>query len=323
MNESENSSPLSGSDELPRASAASQGAQRDLPDLKIYGYQVLEKLSERADGKRITYLATEVKLDRSVVIKEWRLSDSQALSLDYASYLPEIGRLQQLDCPNIPPYLNSFPTATGFCVVREYQPGVSLAELETLPPEDIDRIADAVLKILVYLQQLDPIVIHQNIKPENIIVNTERELMVYLVDFGLCSFRSISQPISGTPGFIPPEQLSEGELTASTDLYSLGVSIICLLTGTPSAKAHSLFADRSQIEYHHLVPPHTPTHTIALLDKLVAPADRQRYPDAASIPNPMLELSPKKSQPANTPARSTNVTGITKPCSGSKLKWWH
>ncbi len=323
MNESENSSPLTGSDELPHASTTSLGEQSDFPDLKIYGYQILEKLSEREDGKRITYLAKEVKSDRAVVIKQWRLPDSQSLSLNYASYLPEIGRLQQLEYPNIPPYLNSFPTATGFCIVRAYQSGVSLAELKTLPPGDIDCVADAVLKILVYLQQLEPIVIHQNIKPENIIVNTEQELMVYLVDFGLCSLRSISQPIAGMPGFIPPEQLSEGALTPSTDIYSLGVSLICLLTGTPTAKAHSLLTDRFQLQFQHLVPQNTPTRLLDTLAKMVAPEERQRYPDAASASNPTIELSPRHPQPADSSPQSNNITSFKKPRRRIKLKWWY
>ena len=167
---------------LPIESAAE--SMGNLPDLKIHGYQVSEKLSVHSNGNRISYLARENDSERLVVIKEWRL-DRQVPSLDYANYLPEIVRLQQLDDPSIPRYLNSFQTATGFCLVREYQPGVSLAELGTLPPADIRLVTDAVLNILKHLHHLTPVCIHQNIKPENIIVDTETDLAIYLVDFGL------------------------------------------------------------------------------------------------------------------------------------------
>jgi serine/threonine protein kinase len=145
MNESDNYSPLNPS--------AIQVGGNDLPDLRIYGYQVYEKLSEQINLGKVSYLGIDLKLDRLVVIKEWRRLDlakptsspattvrqhqRQVPSLDYGNYLPEIERLQQLDHLNIPRYLNSFATPTGFCVVREYQSGVSLAELGDLPPSDI------------------------------------------------------------------------------------------------------------------------------------------------------------------------------------------
>jgi uncharacterized protein YjbI with pentapeptide repeats len=322
MNESENSASLTGSEGEVGASAAPL-AQQEFPDLKIYGYQTLEILSERADRTRTTYLAKEVKSERSVVIKEWRLPAARMRSQDYASYLPEIGKLQQLDHLNIPPYLNSFPTATGFCLVRAYQPGVSLAQLGSLPPVDIKRITDAVLKILIYLQSLEPIVIHQNIKPENIIVNTDEHLMVYLVDFGLYSLGS-SHPIAGTPGFIPPEQLVEGKLTTNSDIYSLGVTLICLLTGTTSDRASSLFDERLVPHFRRYFPPNTPTQLVETLAKMVEPDESKRFTNAAIAQNPALELSPKKrpSEPPRPAPTSTesNRIAIVKP--RKKIKWW-
>lgn len=301
MNDSENYLPLAGAEDRLR--------ERDVPDWKIYGYRVLEKLSERSNGERITYLATEINSDRAVVIKQWSMPDFE-LSGDYERYLPEIRRLQQLDYLNIPPYLNSFGTSTGFCLVRGYQSGVSLAELKTLPPSDIKLVADAVLQILVDLQQLNPIVIHQNIKPENIIVNTEDRLMVYLVDFGLSAPGS-SHPIAGTPGFIPPEQIFNRKLTAGSDIYSLGVSLICLLTGTPSSAAQNLLDDRCRPRFHHLLPEHTPTHLIALLEKMVEPNEQQRYPNAASALDP-LNMSFKQPEPTTIEAIATT----------RKIRWW-
>ncbi len=322
MNESENSLPLAGSQAQPQASISSQPEQRDFPDLKIYGYQVLEKLSDRTDRTRTTYLARDIKSDRAVVVKEWRLrSHTSSRSQDYASYLPEIGRLHQLDHPHIPPYLNSFPTATGFCLVRAYQSGVSLAQLGSLPPVDIQRVADAVLQILIHLQALEPSVVHQNIKPENIIVNTDEHLMVYLVDFGLYSLGS-SHPIAGTPGFIPPEQIAAGKLTANSDIYSLGVALICLLTGTTTAEVQSLFDDRFSLHFDRLVPLNTPTRLVATLAKMVEPDERQRYPDAATALTSALEPALKKrppdlSKPVPKPPISDLVT------SHKKNKWWY
>ena len=324
MNESENSPPPKEFEKEVRASVAPSVEQSKFPDLKIYGYEILEKLSERSDRTRVTYLAKEIKSDRSVVIKEWHLPADRIRSQDYASYLPEIGQLHQLEHPNIPPYLNSFPIATGFCLVRAYQPGVSLAQLGSLPPVDIKLIADAVLQILIDLQALEPIVIHQNIKPENIIVNTDENLTVYLVDLGLYSLGS-SHPISGAPGFIPPEQLVDGKLTTSADIYSLGVTLICLLTGTTSDRAQSLFDKQLSPQFYRLVPPNTPSQLVETLAKMVDRDESKRFTSAAIAQNPSLELSPKK-RPSELPRRAptsteSNRIAIVKP--RKKIKWWY
>jgi uncharacterized protein YjbI with pentapeptide repeats len=311
----------------PLTKSADRSLDLDLPDLTIHGYQVLEELSHRADGERITYVAKDLNGDRLVVIKEWRMpiggADPQENfnppSLDYATYLPEIERLQQLDHLNIPRYLNSFPTPTGFCLVREYRSGISLAEIGTLPQSDIKLIANAVLDILEYLQHLRPIVIHQNIKPENIIINTdEQKLMVYLVDFGLDPDPS-SPEIAGTPGFIPPERIFNRKLTSGSDIYSLGVALICLLTGTSTPQAQQLLNDRYCPQFRHLLPANTSPQTISWLEKMVEPNQQGRYLNAASVDNPIIDLPL-----AQTDSTIFNPTIFDPPIFAptQKIKWW-
>jgi uncharacterized protein YjbI with pentapeptide repeats len=325
MIESDSYSPLTNSANSRSKKLHERKIELDLPDLTMHGYHVLEELSHRADGKRITYVAKDLHGDRLVVIKQWHtmpggeaeiLENLNAPSLDYADYLPEIERLQQLDHLNIPPYLNSFPTPNGFYVVREYQLGRSLAEIGQLPRSDLKLIADAVLDILEYLQYLHPIVIHQNIKPENIIVNHDRQkLMVYLVDFGLDPDPS-SPTIPGTPGFIPPERIFNRKLTSGSDIYSLGVSLICLLTGTPTSQAQNLLNDRYCPQFRHLVPANTPPETIAWLEKMVEPNQQGRYLNAASVDNPIVALHSEQEQSEASTVKSTIVSPT------QKIKWW-
>jgi uncharacterized protein YjbI with pentapeptide repeats len=274
MNESDDSYPI--------AEFVDPVSSNQFPDLAIYGYQVHEKLSERSEVGKATYLARDIDFNRLVVIKQWQTLDDQVPPLDYANYLPEVTRLQQLNHLNIPRYLDSFAVPTGFCVVREYQPGVSLAELGDLPPADIKLVADGVLKILSYLHQLTPAIIHQNIKPENIIVNTEAELAIYLVDFGIHPAED-APPITGTPGFISPEQLFNLTLTPASDIYSLGVSLICLLTGTPSLQVQQLFNDKYHLQFQHLLPPNTDPVLISWLETMVKSNRQHRNHDPAEL----------------------------------------
>ncbi len=280
---------------LPIDKSGTQIVQRQLPNLNVYGYQVLEELATHADRQRITYLAQDFEGDRLVVIKEWRANEGNSLSLDYATYLPKIESLQKLDRPQISRYLNSFATPTGFCLVREYCPGVAVSELGVLPPVDIKAIARAVLKILISLQQLRPIVIHQNIKPENIIVDTSERLTVYLVDFGLQTAGSTDRIVDNS-GFIAPEQRFNRQLTSATDIYSLGVTLICLLTGTPTAKAPTLLDKNDRPEFQHLLPTNLHPKFIAWLEKMVEPNYQRRYLDAASARNPITDLPTERPQ---------------------------
>ncbi len=263
-------------------------SSQELPDWSNYGYHLLERLGTHDEDVRCTYLAKEGDDERLVVIKEWR--DSV-----YAEYLPAIERLKQLDYPNIPRYLNSFTTPNGFAIVREYQEGTALAQLGTLPPSDIQLIAKAVLKILGYLQHLYPIFIHGNIKPENIIVDTQEKLRVYLVDFRLFPTGK-SQLNDATPGFIPPEQLFNRPLTSASDLYSLGVALICLLTGTTTDMAPQLLDRDYRPQFKHLLPNNVHAQLITWLEKMVEPNYQRRYLEAVSAGESMSKISLERPQ---------------------------
>lgn len=121
--------------------------------------------------------------------------------------------------------------------------------------DEVKQIGLSLLDILVYLQSLNPPVIHRDIKPENILI--DRDSKVYLVDFGFAKLTDgelgVSSVVKGTPGFMPIEQLYNRELTLSSDLYSLGVTLVCLLTNTRSADVNKLLDDRFEIRFDRLI----------------------------------------------------------------------
>jgi hypothetical protein len=254
----------------------------DYPDFSSHGYQVTRELGRNQEGGRITYLATALNQDHQVVIKEFRFALTGANWSGFKAYQREIEMLQQLAHPRIPRYLDSFETQVGFCLVQEYKNALSLAVRRSFTAEQIKRIGVSVLEILVYLQQRTPPVIHRDIKPENILV--DKQLKAYLVDFGFARIRggelALSSVAAGTPGFMPPEEQFGRPLTEASDLYSLGATLICLLTGTRSVDIGTLIDDNYRFDFKKLVPKLNPRF-ISWLEKMVEPNVKQRYANAA------------------------------------------
>jgi serine/threonine protein kinase len=166
--------------------------------------------------------------------------------------------------------------------VQEYKNAPSLAEPKRWTEAQIQQIAIAVLEILVDLQTHEPPIIHRDIKPENLLVDDQ--LNVYLVDFGFAHLEgedlAASSTVKGTFGFMPPEQLFNRSLTPASDLYSLGITLISLLTRTPSAAIAELFDDHYRLQFKSRLLQRSPQWS-SWLEKMTAANLQQRYPNAA------------------------------------------
>lgn len=259
---------------------------KNYPDLSGQGYEVIRELGRNREGGRITWLASTIDttdIKQQVVVKQFCFAQSGSEWSAFSVHEREIQVLQGLNHPGIPRYLGGFSTSDGFCMVQEYIDAPSLGVLRSFEPEEIKQIAVSVLEILVYLQNRIPPVIHRDIKPENILVDDL--LRVYLIDFGFARIGSQevsgSSVFKGTPGFIPPEQLRKP--TEASDLYGLGATLICLLTGTPSTALQDLTDedDPYLIRFSHLIP-QLSLRFVSWLEKMVQPRLRDRYPNAVT-----------------------------------------
>jgi serine/threonine protein kinase len=262
------------------------------PDFTDYHYQIHRELGRNREGGRISYLAERLDCpDELVVIKQFRFVQTDANWQGFKAYEREIQFLKELDHPRIPRYLDSFETSDGFCMVQEYQAAPPLSDRRTFTPIEIKTIALSILEILVFLQQHVPPIFHRDLKPENILVDEHHQ--AYLIDFGLARIDrqdvAVSSMVAGTPGFMAPEELFNRPLTKASDLYSLGATLICLITNTRSTDINNLLDDNYQLKFAHLVTGVNPLFT-RWLQTAIAPNPRDRFPDAQTAKQQLASI---------------------------------
>lgn len=252
------------------------------PDFSAFGYQVIRELGRNSEGGRITYLTYHIHSQKKVVIKEFCYANTTADWYGVKAYERETELLQKLHHSRIPHYLNYFEKPGFFYLVQEYKNAPSLGLRRCFHPQEIKQIALSILEILVYLQEQVSPIIHRDIKPENILV--DQQLNAYLIDFGLARLENakvgISTLVAGTPGFIPPEEQFGYPLTKASDLYSLGATLICLLTNTHAVDITKLVDKNYRFNFDQLLPYISPSFR-SWLKRMVEPHRKRRYPNAA------------------------------------------
>ncbi|MEB3826482.1 serine/threonine protein kinase [Phormidium sp. CCY1219] len=200
-------------------------------------YRITHTLGRGGIG--ITYAAEDLQTGKSVAIKTLSLRQTQDWKV-IELFEREAKVLSHLQHPAIPDYLDYFnidtPDDRRFYIVQELAEGQSLEEAiaSGWHPTEIESrdIAKQVLAILNYLHELNPPVIHRDIKPQNIILHSNGRIL--LVDFGAVqdTYRhtmTSGSTVVGTYGYMAPEQF-RGQAQPSTDLYGLGATLIYLLT---------------------------------------------------------------------------------------------
>ena len=141
----------------------------------------------------------------------------------------------------------------AFALIYEYLPNGSLEDWlkckNKRPPLLLQtriRIALELCSVLVYLHSREPhSIVHADLKPDNILLDANLESK--LGDFGMCRIlcrEMLSNDTTlghftvpkGTIAYIDPEFLASGNLTRNSDIYSLGIILLRLLTGRPASK---------------------------------------------------------------------------------------
>jgi serine/threonine-protein kinase len=175
------------------------------------------------------YLAEDTWIDKRVALKV-----PHRQNLDFGELLREPRLLAALNHPNIVTVITAEKQDGVFFIVMEYVPG------DTLETIIIERGALELPVALDYICQIANAVehahrqgvIHRDLRPANVFT-TERGLLK-VGDFGTSRFLEIAAhgtTVIGSPPYMAPEQF-EGRAVFASDLYSLGVTMYQMLTGS-------------------------------------------------------------------------------------------
>jgi WD40 repeat protein len=208
--------------------------------------------------------------------------------------------------PQIPQLLAYFDQEEAQYLVQEYMNGQNLEQV--LQQEGVfdelqirDLLAD-LLPVLRFIHSYQ--VIHRDIKPENIIRPHKGEHFV-LVDFGASKYATETVlartgTMIGSAGYVAPEQ-AIGKAEFASDLYSLGVTCIHLLTGIHPFDLYSVSEDRWV--WTQYLPKPVSGRLRRVLDQLLQKATRQRYRNATEVLEALGVESSLKASATRSPAR--------------------
>ncbi len=214
------------------------------PGTVIGRYKLLEKIGE--GGMAVVYMAEQEKpIRRKVALKIIKLGmDTKSV---IARFEAERQALALMDHPNIAKVLDAGATETGRpYFVMDLVPGLSITEYcdkNRLSIKERLKLFITVCDAVQHAHQKG--IIHRDIKPSNIMVTMQNGKAVpKVIDFGIS--KATNQRLTektlftryahiiGTPAYMSPEQaeLSDLDVDTRTDIYSLGVLLYELLTGT-------------------------------------------------------------------------------------------
>jgi serine/threonine protein kinase/Tfp pilus assembly protein PilF len=297
----------------------------------IAHYRIIKKLG--AGGMGEVYLALDTKLDRKVAIKVLRPDWVEEEHLK-KRLLREAQAAAKLDHPNICAIYDVNEVDSITFIVMQYIEGESLAARMEHEPLDVRTALAIVEQAAEGLAEAHAHgVVHRDIKPHNMMLTPRGQLKI--LDFGLAKqIRSsdtvdheaatatlLSSPglVVGTMPYMSPEQVQGETLDASSDVFSLGVTLYEMLAGKHPFKHKSAAVTMSRIllgepipteQFQAKVSPELQT----LLSKMLRKDKTLRYQSAEELLTDLRQL-PAKLSASQSQADAT----VLKPSSTKKL----
>jgi serine/threonine-protein kinase len=217
---------------------------------KIGRYKILSELGRGAMG--VVYKAEDPNLDRLVALKTIILAEDSAGRAEYQKrFMMEAKAAGKLNHPSIVTTFDYGEHEGMAYLAMELLEGTDLRtrlQTESIPAAEALEIARQVAEGLAYAHARG--VVHRDIKPGNIMLNGGGHAKI--MDFGLARMRMADHKTStgmvlGTPRYMSPEQISGEPVDQRSDIFSLGIVLYEMLTGT------RLFAGEDIHQVQHLI----------------------------------------------------------------------
>ncbi len=252
-------------------------------------YRALELIGQGGFGR--TFLAVdEYKPSQPYcIIKQFYLQqDTNYLEKATELFKQEAIRLEELGKhPQIPELLAYFTQNNRQYLIQEYIQGHNLEQIlsrtSSFSSAQIWNLLKSLLTILKFVHANQ--VIHRDIKPENIILRNDGRL--FLVDFGAAK-RATETALGktgtkiGTSGYTAPEQ-ALGKAKFASDLYSLGVTCIHLLTGVEPLELYDL--EEGEWNWKQFLQDAVDDKLALIIERTIERASKKRYQSATEILN--------------------------------------
>ena len=247
-------------------------SQYGYPEAFLSEYDQMECLASRAG--RETFLCRKKDSGDMAVAK----------CFENAVYEPNAqeSAIRNIDHPQIPHFIKEYRNEQYTCILREYVSGETLSEIvreRELMQEEIVGICEQLADILIFLHGMDPPIIHRDVKPENVVIDGDGK--VYLIDLDIARIykegADSDTVFYGTRGYAPPEQYGFAQTDARADIYSFGVLLRFLLTG-------SIRENKNIRVYEPLQ---------RIINKCTVFSPEKRYADMKTVKKDLMSANPK------------------------------
>jgi serine/threonine-protein kinase len=278
-------------------------------------YRIVGQLGRGGAG--VVYKAVDETLGRDVAVKMLNpdLADTEVMT----RFRAEATILARLNHPQIATIYELFRADADYLMVMEFVRGEALDKLSerlgAIEPERAAYVIDLILSALEHAHRAG--VVHRDVKPANVMLTDEGGIKI--MDFGIARVlgaeqKTVDGRLMGTPAYMSPEQVLGEEVDGRADLYSVGVLLYRLLSGTLPFKADSALAMlqrqiRDEPISLHLQRPELPDWCDRIVQRALmkAPADRFQSAEEfraalaeATGPLPVADLA--KTFAASTPS---------------------
>lgn len=197
-------------------------------------YEIIKTIGE--GGMANVYLANDTILDRKVAIKVLRgdLSNDEKF---IRRFKREALSVSNLSHPNIVEVYDVGEEDGNYYIVMEYIDGKTLKQLlQKRGALTLNEVIDIMTQLTDGLSHAhEAYIIHRDIKPQNIMI--EDNGLIKITDFGIAMALNSTQltqtnSVMGSVHYLPPEQANGKGSTIKSDIYSLGILMYELLTGS-------------------------------------------------------------------------------------------